>query len=121
MFAYRLPAAARLRSPLRSTLRATLLAAAGLTALAGGASAQTQPGDAVELDEVIVTASPFGVSQRASVIATDVVDEQALAVAPAQSLGDLLAGQPGLRSTGFAPGASRPLRMSVARSSTSCS
>jgi len=109
MFVYRLPAAARLRSPLRSTLRATLLAAAGLTALAGGAAAQTQPGDAVVLDEVIVTASPFGVSQRASVIATDVVDEQALAVAPAQSLGDLLAGQPGLRSTGFAPGASRPV------------
>jgi iron complex outermembrane receptor protein len=58
---------------------------------------------------VVVTASPFGVSQRASTIATDVIDEQALAVAPAQSLGDMLAGQPGLRSTGFAPGASRPV------------
>ena len=61
------------------------------------------------LDDVVVTASPFGVSQRASNIATAVIDEQALAVAPAQSLGDMLAGQPGLRSTGFAPGASRPV------------
>ncbi|CAN5293987.1 TonB-dependent receptor [soil metagenome] len=91
-----------------------LLLAVAAASLAGAASAQTTPkpaptDDADVVDDVVVTASPFGVSQRASTIATDVIDEQALAVAPAQSLGDMLAGQPGLRSTGFAPGASRPV------------
>ena len=37
------------------------------------------------------------------------MDEEALAVAPAASLGDLLGGLPGLRSNNFAPGASRPV------------
>ncbi len=95
---------------LRSS-RSLMLAAVGWSALAGAAAAQTtnraEPVDI--LADVIVTASPYGVSQRAMVIATDVLDEQALAVAPAASLGDLLAGRPGLRSTGFAPGASRPV------------
>src|SRR5690606_22191194 len=53
--------------------------------------------------------APFGVTQRATTIATDVLDEQALAVAPATSLGDLVNGMPGVRSTDFAPGASRPV------------
>ncbi len=93
------------------TSRSLMLAAAGWTVIAGVASAQTAPrADRVDtVADIIVTASPYGVSQRASVIATDVLDEQALAVAPAASLGDLLAGQPGLRSTSFAPGASRPV------------
>lgn len=89
-----------------------LLLAAAAASLAGAASAQSvaKPADdATQVDDIVVTASPFGVSQRASTIATDVIDEQALATAPAQSLGDMLAGQPGLRSTGFAPGASRPV------------
>lgn len=76
------------------------------------AQAQVRQGsadDVVDVDDVVVTASPYGVSQRASVIATDVVDEQALATAPATSLGDLLSERPGLRSTDFAPGASRPV------------
>jgi iron complex outermembrane receptor protein len=89
------------------------LTAVATASLAGAASAQSRtvpvPDPADVVDDVIVTASPYGVSQRASTIATDVIDEQALAVAPAQSLGDMLAGQPGLRSTGFAPGASRPV------------
>ena len=86
--------------------RTVLLAFAGWAALAGVAAAQAKPTpDAADtVDDVVVTASPYGVSQRASNIATAVLDEQALATAPAQSLGDMLAGQPGLRSTGFAPG-----------------
>ncbi|HEY0052552.1 MAG TPA: TonB-dependent receptor [Caulobacteraceae bacterium] len=85
-----------------------LLLSSVLTGLAGAAAAQTQP-EPDRVDDIVVTASPLGVSERASVIATDVVDEEQLAVAPAQSLGDLLAGRPGLRSTSFAPGASRPV------------
>ena len=101
-------------SPVRSP-RLLLLTAAAWSGLAGAAAAQSQaqaqkaPEEVVEVADVIVTAAPYGVSHRATVIATDVLDEEALAVAPASSLGDLLAGRPGLRSTSFAPGASRPV------------
>lgn len=90
---------------------ASVSAAVLLAAVAAPAFAQTADaaGGEAELDDIVVTAAPYGVSQRASTIATDVIDEQALAVAPAQSLGDLLSSQPGLRSTDFAPGASRPV------------
>jgi iron complex outermembrane receptor protein len=93
----------------RLVSRSLLLAAAGWPLMAGLAMAQQAAPAESDVDEIIVTGSPFGVSERAAVIATDVVDEAALAVAPAASLGDLLSGRPGLRSTDFAPGASRPV------------
>jgi iron complex outermembrane receptor protein len=90
--------------------RALLLAAAGWTALGGTAAAQSLPRAAeVEVDDVIVTGAPFGVTDRASLLAVDVLDEEDLAVAPAATLGDLVNGLPGVRSTNFAPGASRPV------------
>jgi len=88
--------------------RAALLTAVGWAALAGAAAAQNAPRSA-ELDEVIVTGAPYGISARATTIATTVIDEETLAAAPAASLGDLVAGLPGMRSTDFAPGASRPV------------
>ena len=94
--------------PARASRR-LLLAAAAWTGLAGVASAQEAAPPVTAVDDVVVTGAPYGVSQRASTIATDVVDERALAVAPAASLGDLVAGRPGIRSTDFAPGASRPV------------
>lgn len=89
--------------------RSALFAAASLTALSSQALAQVASAPAVELEDVVVTGRPFGVSERASLLATDVLDEQALAVAPAATLGDLVAGIPGVRSSAFAPGASRPV------------
>jgi len=88
--------------------RAALLTAAAWAALAGAASAQSAPRSA-ELDEVIITGTPFGVTDRASLLAVEVLDEEDLAVAPASTLGDLVNGLPGVRSTNFAPGASRPV------------
>jgi iron complex outermembrane receptor protein len=88
--------------------RTLLLAAASWTALAGAAAAQTPPRPAT-LDDVIVTGTPFGVTDRASLLAVTVLDEEALAVAPAATLGELVNGLPGVRSTQFAPGASRPV------------
>ncbi len=88
--------------------RAALLTAVGWAALSGAAAAQNAPGSA-ELDEVIVTGTPFGVTDRASLLAVEVLDEEDLAVAPASTLGDLVNGLPGVRSTNFAPGASRPV------------
>lgn len=91
-----------------------LTAASGFALVAGGALAQssnsqTPQQQATELDEVVVTGVPFGINQRATTIATTVLDEQTLAQAPAASLGDLVNGLPGVRSTDFAPGASRPV------------
>jgi len=93
---------------LAAVSRAALLTAVGWTAFAGVAAAQSAPRSA-ELDEVIVTGAPFGISARATTVATTVIDEETLAAAPASSLGDLVAGLPGMRSTDFAPGASRPV------------
>ena len=92
--------------------KSLLLAAAGWAALTGAAAAQSAPAQVsqeTQVDEVIVTGAPFGIGRRATTIATSVVDEDELAVAPASSLGDLLNGEPGVRSTSFAPGASRPV------------
>ena len=92
--------------------RSLLLSAVAWGALGGVAFAQSgaqSGGQPVQVDDVIVTATPYGVTQRATTIATDVLDEQKLAIAPATSLGDLVNGMPGIRSTDFAPGASRPV------------
>ncbi len=88
--------------------RTALLTAAGWAALAGAAAAQSAPRP-TELDDIIVTGTPFGVTDRASLLAVEVLDEEDLAVAPASTLGDLVNGLPGIRSTSFAPGASRPV------------
>lgn len=93
---------------LATVSRAALLTAVGWAALAGAAAAQSAP-RSTELDDVIVTGAPYGISARATTIATTVIDEEDLAAAPAASLGDLVAGLPGMRSTDFAPGASRPV------------
>ncbi|RZJ30605.1 MAG: TonB-dependent receptor, partial [Brevundimonas sp.] len=95
---------------LAAVSRAALLTALGWGALTGVAAAQAAPQQPVtELDEVVVTGVPFGINQRATTIATTVLDEETLAQAPAASLGDLVNGLPGVRSTDFAPGASRPV------------
>lgn len=95
----------------RPSTRTLLLAASGWAAFGGMAAAQSVPAqtEPTVLEEIIVTGQPFGISQNATTIATSVVDEEALAIAPASSLGDLLNGLPGVRSTAFAPGASRPV------------
>jgi len=89
--------------------RALLLALAGYTVVSGTAAAQTPPPREVVVDDVIVTGAPFGVTDRASLLAVTVLDEEDLAVAPVATLGDLVNGLPGVRSTNFAPGASRPV------------
>lgn len=95
----------------RAALTAALAAPLGWGVMAAAAAAQTvaPPQDPATLDDVIVTGAPYGISARATTIATTVIDEETLATAPAASLGDLVAGLPGMRSTDFAPGASRPV------------
>ena len=93
------------------TLRAALLAATATLALTTVAQAQSQDASSrpVDLGEIVVTAAPFGISADATTIAVEVLDEEALLSAPSQSLGDILNGLPGVRSTSFSAGASRPV------------
>ena len=91
--------------------RSVLLAATASVAFAGVAQAQTAPRPTPEVDlgEIVVTAAPFGISTDATNIAVDVLNEEALLTAPAQTLGDILNGLPGVRSTSFSAGSSRPV------------
>jgi iron complex outermembrane receptor protein len=97
--------------PLVST--AALILAAGLagTAVAQvpGQSPVQAPGRVTTVEEIVVTAAPYGVAADATTIAVDVLDQEALLSAPAGGLGDVLNGLPGVRSTSFAAGASRPV------------
>lgn len=72
------------------------------------AQAPSPPAEA-NLGEIIVTGAPYGVTRRATTLAIDVLDEDALASAPPATLGDVLNGLPGVRTTAFAAGASRPV------------
>lgn len=94
----------------RSLRHALFVSVAASAVLAGGAQAQQAPTAApVQLDDVIVTGAPYGVAADASTIAVDVLDEEALLSAPAATLGDVLNGLPGVRSSSFSAGASRPV------------
>jgi iron complex outermembrane recepter protein len=63
----------------------------------------------IKLDDVVVTASPFARSQADLLSSTSVLSGQALALQQQPSLGETLAAQPGMSSTYFGPGASRPI------------
>ncbi len=91
--------------------RSVLLAGLGLTALASAASAQTspsirQPGD---VEEIVVTALPFGVPEESLITNVDVLTQAEVDTLPTGGLGEALSGLPGVRSSFFGPGASRPV------------
>ena len=88
-----------------------LFSAVSWMALSSAVLAQDPPaaeaGD--RLDDIIVTGAPYGVTRRATTLALEVLDETELATAPPSTLGDVLNGLPGVRTTAFAAGASRPV------------
>ncbi|MBI1405219.1 MAG: TonB-dependent receptor [Caulobacter sp.] len=88
-----------------ASLLAMSLAAPALAADAPSATA----GQDNEVEAVVVTGSPFAVSLDSVTTSVAVVSRDDLDIAPPVGLGDLLSGQPGLRSTFFGPGASRPV------------
>ena len=92
--------------PRRSAL---LLAVTLLPLSALAARAQTLPPQDQDLGEIIVTGAPYGVTRRATTLSIEVLDEEALRSAPAATLGDVLNGLPGVRSSSFSAGASRPV------------
>ena len=62
-----------------------------------------------EVSRVVVTAAPYAVSLDTITSSVNVLTRDQLDVAPAVGLGDALNGLPGLRSTFYGPGASRPV------------
>jgi iron complex outermembrane receptor protein len=88
--------------------KTTLFAAAGVFALLAG-PALAAPKVDKEVSEVIVTGAPYVVSLDSTTTSVDVVKRDELDTAPPGGLGDALAGLPGVRSTFFGPGASRPV------------
>ena len=95
-----------------SIRRSALLASAAWLAASAAAHAQTAPATptepVTEVEDIVVTGAPYGVTRRATTLAFEVLDEEDLATAPPSTLGDLLNGLPGVRTTAFSAGASRP-------------
>ena len=92
-----------------SLLRKLLMSAAAAAPLLSP-EAQAQPAPPAEdLGEVVITGIPYGVTRRATTLAVDVLDQETLSTAPPGTLGDVLNGLPGVRSTAFGAGASRPV------------
>src|SRR5687768_11640672 len=90
--------------------RVTFFAAAGVLALlAPPAYAADDAGGGKDLAEVVVTAAPYVVSIDSTTTSVNVVKREDLDLAPSSGLGDVLANLPGVRSSFFGPGASRPV------------
>ncbi|WAC47870.1 TonB-dependent receptor [Asticcacaulis sp. SL142] len=95
-----------------SSFKIALSAGISLIALSGVAQAQSQV-QAQNADEpvkeVVVTGSAYAVSKDALMSNVDVLKQAQIDEMPARGLGDMLSDLPGVRSSGFAPGASRPI------------
>jgi iron complex outermembrane receptor protein len=98
---------AKLTKP--ALMGASLLAIAVFAAPALAAEAEAPAKGDNAVDELVVTGAPFAVSLDSVTTSVTVVSQKDLEVAIPAGLGDLLAGQPGLRSTFYGPGASRPV------------
>jgi iron complex outermembrane receptor protein len=97
-------------------LRRVAFSAASLLVLAAAASAHAaEPAGApeatpdTEVSKVVITAAPYAVSLDTVTSSVNIVTRDQLDLAPPAGLGDMLNGQPGLRSTFYGPGASRPV------------
>ena len=79
--------------------------------LAGTAAHAAETGNRkpTEVEQVVVTAAPYPVSLDTITTSVTILSAETLSLVPPAGLGDLLAGLPGLRSTAYGPGASRPV------------
>ncbi|MDP3854141.1 TonB-dependent receptor [Phenylobacterium sp.] len=92
--------------------KTALFAAAGVIALIAGpalAEDAAPPTGFKSVSEVVVTAAPYVVSMDSTTTSVDVIKREDLDTAAPGGLGDVLSGLPGVRSTFFGPGASRPV------------
>lgn len=89
------------------SFRRTLLHCAALSALVHASPALAA--DEVRPDEIIVTASPVGRTVEETIIGTSVISEEELRQRLENTIGETLRREPGISSTYFGPGASRPV------------
>ncbi|HQR90158.1 MAG TPA: TonB-dependent receptor, partial [Caulobacter sp.] len=93
--------------------RRVVFSAVSLLALAcamGAHANEAAPAqDDAGVSKVVVTAAPYAVSADNLTASVAIVDRTDLDLAPPTGLGDLLSGMPGVRSTAFGAGASRPV------------
>ena len=61
------------------------------------------------IEEIVVTASPLGRDEASATTAVNVISRDHLLTHGGSTLGEALAHEPGISTTGFAPGASRPV------------
>lgn len=85
-----------------------LLAAVGVSALCAGQAVADEAG-APTVSELVVTGAPYAVSLDSATTHINIITQEHLATAPPVGIGDLLNGMPGIRSTSYSPGASRPI------------
>lgn len=104
-------------------LSLSLVSAAALFAQGTPPATSDEP---VALDHFVTTAHPYGRNQADLAQPTNVLAGTALSLRQASSLGELLSSEPGISSTYFGPGASRPVvrglggdRLRVLENSTS--
>jgi iron complex outermembrane receptor protein len=92
-------------------VRAALFTCAGVCALVAAqpAAAQSARSQPREVSEIVVTAAPYVVSMESTTTSVDVLKREDLESAPSGGLGDVLSNVPGVRSSSFGPGASRPV------------
>jgi iron complex outermembrane receptor protein len=94
-------------------MKTLLLAAASVTSLVSSTAwaADATPVDEAPADvsKVVVTAAPYPVSIDSVTTSVNILTRQDLDTAAPVGLGDLLNGLPGLRSSFYGPGASRPI------------
>jgi iron complex outermembrane receptor protein len=100
--------------PRRALLSAASLLALALVAPLAQAADAPAPAaaDAPQpnaVDRVVVTAAPYAVSLDTVTSSVNVITRDQLDVAAPAGIGDMLNGLPGLRSTFYGPGASRPV------------
>ena len=95
-----------------SNTSARFLTATFLTIALGtspGFSAEDNEASPYLLNEIVVTASPYARTQAELTSATTVLSGDALVLRQQATLGETLAGLPGVSSSYFGPGASRPV------------
>jgi iron complex outermembrane receptor protein len=90
-------------------MRQALFAAAAVAALSTAAHAQEAANAAADVGEVVVTTGALPVSIDSATTHVEILGRGELDLKPPAGLGDTLAEVPGLRSTAFGPGASRPV------------
>ena len=88
----------------------TLLASAVLSALSSLSHAQTTPADTVAVPKIVVTATPFGLSEKDQILSpTKILAGDELRDKLGSTLGETLSQELGVSASAFGAGASRPI------------